>query len=193
MFVRIKKVFRGCWFYFWGHFFSFFFYEKKYLKGRWFEGRLGGLCAIGWEWVTYDAVARILLRQNVETTFPVSCRISTIKPENIEFHPDDLNNFQSYGIYYQALGKIKIGKGTYIGPNVGLITSNHDIENLDKHESPEAICLGKKCWIGMNSVILPGVILGDHTIVGAGAVVTKSFVEGHCVVAGNPAKKIRDL
>ena len=45
----------------------------------------------------------------------------------------------------------------------------------------------------MNSVILPGIVLGNHTIVGAGSIVTKSFPEGNCVIAGNPAKKIRDL
>lgn len=53
--------------------------------------------------------------------------------------------------------------------------------------------IGDKCWIGMNSVILPGVVLGDNTIVGAGSVVTKSFENGHCVVAGNPAKLIKRL
>ena len=45
----------------------------------------------------------------------------------------------------------------------------------------------------MNSVILPGVVLGDHTIVGAGSVVTRSFEEGHCVIAGVPARKIKEL
>ena len=47
--------------------------------------------------------------------------------------------------------------------------------------------------VGMGVVILPEVELGDFTIVGAGAIVTKSFPEGKCVIAGNPAKKIRDL
>jgi acetyltransferase-like isoleucine patch superfamily enzyme len=45
----------------------------------------------------------------------------------------------------------------------------------------------------MNSVILPGVELGPHTIVGAGSIVTKSFPEGNCIIVGNPAKKIKDL
>lgn len=45
----------------------------------------------------------------------------------------------------------------------------------------------------MNCSILPGVTLGEHTIVGAGSVVTKSFPEGNCVIAGNPARKIKEL
>jgi len=45
----------------------------------------------------------------------------------------------------------------------------------------------------MNSVILPGVTLGDFTVVGAGAVVTKSFEEGYCIIGGNPATEIRKL
>jgi serine acetyltransferase len=45
----------------------------------------------------------------------------------------------------------------------------------------------------MNATILPGVTLGDFVVVGAGSVVTKSFEDGYCVVAGNPAKKIRNL
>lgn len=45
----------------------------------------------------------------------------------------------------------------------------------------------------MNAMILPGVRLGDHTIVGAGAVVTKSFSEGNCVIARNPARIIRKV
>jgi len=44
--------------------------------------------------------------------------------------------------------------------------------------------------IGANAVILPGVILGEQTIVGAGSVVTKSFKKGHEVIAGNPAQRI---
>lgn len=193
MLAMLKKGLKGCWFFFWGHLFALFFYNKKYLTGRWFDGKLHGLCASGWIWVTHDAVARILLRCNTEARFPVSPKVTMLFPENIQFDPDDLNNFQSSGIYFQAIGTITIGKGTYIAPNVGLITSNHVVGNLDAHEEPRPITLGKGCWLGMNSVILPGVTLGDGTVVGAGAVVTKSFPEGYCVLVGNPARKLRDL
>lgn len=190
---RIRKIIRACWFYFWGNIFACLFYDRRYLTGRWFAGRFNGLFSCGWMWVTYAALDRILMHQNVDSRFPVRSQVRVSCPENIEFDPDDLNNFQTFGVYYQAHGKITIGKGTYIAPNVGLITSNHDLLDPDLQLPPKAITLGKKCWIGMNSMILPGVTLGDHTVVGAGSVVTKSFPEGNCVIVGNPAQIIKKL
>ena len=113
----------------------------------------------------------------------------------IIFHPDDLNNLQGSGNYFQAFngGRIIIGKGSYIAKNVGIITVNHDVKNPDDHQEPKDVVLGESCWIGMNAMILPGVELGPHTVVGAGAVVTKSFPEGWCVIGGNPARKIKDI
>lgn len=130
---------------------------------------------------------------NTHVPWPVSPRIGIIYPENILFHPDDFNNFQGFGNYYQAIGQITIGRGTYIAPNVGIITSNHSLDNLDDHDEPKPVTLGEKCWIGMNSMILPGVTLGPHTVVGAGSIVTKSFPEGYCIIAGNPAKLIKNI
>ena len=98
----------------------------------------------------------------------------------------------SAGCYIQAVGKIYIGDYTNIAPNVGIISANHDIYDNSKHIKT-TVKIGKYCWIGMNSIILPGVILGDHTIVGAGAVVTKSFTDGYCIIAGNPARVINKL
>ncbi len=63
----------------------------------------------------------------------------------------------------------------------------------NKHLPPKDVHLVEHCWIGMNSMILPGVTLGPHTVVGAGSVVTKSFPDGYCVIAGNPAKIIKVL
>ncbi len=73
---------------------------------------------------------------------------------------------------------------------MGIITQNHDPQNPNKHLPAKEVVIGDNCWIGMNAVILPGVHLGDHITVGAGAVVTHSF-EGNCVIAGNPARIIK--
>lgn len=189
----VKKILSGLWYYTWGHIFALFMYDKKYLKGRWFAGKFNGVCSMGWKWVVHDGWQRLFSNKNSLARFPVNQDCTVLCPHNIEFDVDDLNNFQGTGIYYQAFGKIRLGKGTYIGPNVGLITSNHDIGNLDEHITPKPILIGEKCWIGMNSVILPGVELGNNTIVGAGSVVTKSFKQGNCVIAGNPAKIIKEV
>ena len=165
------------------------FFRKEYLSGKWFQG-----CISGWLWAWKGVWWKKFHKFNSNIPWPVSPQIRINCAENIIFHQDDLNNFQGFGNYYQNFSaKIVIGKGTYIAPNVGIITANHDPLQIDKHLPGEDVVLGEGCWIGMNSVILPGVILGPHTTVGAGSVVTKSFAEGHCVIAGNPAKVIRNL
>lgn len=165
-----------------------FFYDSRYLKGRYFER----INSPGWQWAANDILHRILFQKHMGIKWPVSPYIDCTS--NIEFDVNDIANFSGSGNYFQTFdAKIVIGKGTYIAKNVGIITSNHDLENLDEHQTGQDVVLGERCWIGMNSVILPGVHLGTHTIVGAGSVVTKSFLEGNCVIAGNPAKLIRKL
>jgi len=165
------------------------FFKKEFLKGKHFEPSQAG-----WGWVTRALLRQKILGFNRTVPWPIHLTTTLGNWRNIEFHVDDLNNFQSPGCYFQNFrAKIVIGKGSYIAPNVGLITTNHDLEDLNKHAEGKDIILGEKCWIGMNAVVLPGVRLGNQTIVGAGSVVTKSFPEGHVVVAGNPAKVIKTL
>lgn len=189
--IGIKCV----WFYFWGNVFADFIYDRKYLSGNYFSGKYGGITAVGWRWAVYDGLSRIFLGTNRGVPYPISPKMCLVNPRDIHFCVDDLNNFQSPGNYYQAAqgAKIVIGKGCWIAPNVGLITTNHDINNPENHVRGRDIILGEKCWIGMNSVILPGTVLGSHTTVGAGSVVTHSFPDGFCVIAGNPAKMISSI
>ena len=98
----------------------------------------------------------------------------------------------SPGCYIQGIGKITIGDYSIIGPNVGIISANHDVFDYRKHTIGSVI-MGNYCWIGMNSVILPNVILGDHTIVAAGSIVNKSFPNGYIILAGNPARVVKEL
>lgn len=165
------------------------FFDRKYLTGRHFTKSLYGFI-----WAFRSAWARNILRLAKPLPWPAvfSCYVSN--PKNIFFHPDDLNNFQSPGTYFQNFsGCIYIGRGSYIAPNVGIITTNHNVDNLDTHDNGKDVVIGNRCWIGMNAVILPGVVLGDRTIVAAGAVVSKSFPEGHVVIGGVPAKVLRNL
>jgi len=97
------------------------------------------------------------------------------------------------GMYIQAINGVEIGDDTIIAPGVKIISANHDLEEFDKHVYAEPIRIGKKCWLGANCVILPGVKLGDGVIVGAGAVVNRSFPD-NSIIGGVPAKiiKMRD-
>lgn len=96
------------------------------------------------------------------------------------------------GCYIQGIGKITIGDYTIIGPNVGIISANHNIYDYRKHRIG-SVTIGNYCWIGMNSVILPNVILGNHTIIAAGSIVNKSFPNGFVILAGNPAKVVKEI
>lgn len=96
------------------------------------------------------------------------------------------------GAYFGGLGTIRIGDYVRMGPNCGILSSNHDLYNRDIN-IPEPVVIGDYCWIGMNSVIMPGVTLGPSVIVGGGSIVTHSFPEGFVVIAGNPARIIRYL
>lgn len=96
------------------------------------------------------------------------------------------------GCYIQGRGGITIGDYTQIAPNVAIVSSNHDVYDTRKHIN-KPVHIGKYCWIGEGAKIMPGVVLGDWTVVAAGAVVTKSFEEGYCIIGGLPAVKIKEL
>lgn len=165
------------------------FFQDKYLTGRHFDKG-----DIGYRWALTAIWTRNILRLAPPNPWPAShlCKVGNWR--NIIFHQDDLNNFQAPGTYYQSYAaKIYIGRGSYIAPNVGLITANHSIMNLEDHDVGSDIIIGDNCWIGMNAVILPGVQLGERTIVAAGAVVTKSFSNGSVLIGGVPAEIIRNL
>jgi hypothetical protein len=165
------------------------FFDSRYLRGRYFDSGF-----MGWKWVLRSILWQKVFGFNRHIPWPISPFISISSAENISFDVNDLSNFQLFGCYFQNFSaQIVIGKGTYIAPNVGIITSNHNPNDLRTHLPGKDVIIGKNCWIGMNSIILPGVKLGDNTVVGAGSVVTKSFPQGSCVIAGNPAKIIKIL
>ena len=96
------------------------------------------------------------------------------------------------GCYLQGAGTIRFGDYVQLAPNVGILSANHDLYDQRKY-NVAPIVIGDYSWIGMNSIVTAGVTLGPRTIVAAGAVVTKSFPEGFCVLAGVPAKVVKYL
>lgn len=90
---------------------------------------------------------------------------------------------------------IYIGDYTMIGPNVTIATAGHPIlpelrEKLYQYNMP--VHIGRNCWIGANAVILPGVTVGENTVIGAGSVVTKDL-PANVVAVGNPCRVLREI
>lgn len=98
----------------------------------------------------------------------------------------------SGGLYITGDHGLEIGDGTYIAPNVGIVSTNHDIYNRSLYTQDGPVKIGRNCWLGMGSVILPGVTLGDNVTVAAGAVVNKSF-PGDVVIGGVPARVLTEV
>ncbi|HIT98731.1 MAG TPA: sugar O-acetyltransferase [Candidatus Copromorpha excrementavium] len=101
--------------------------------------------------------------------------------------------FINMGCKFQDQGGIYIDDGALIGHNVVLATINHDMNPLKRQSmTPAPIRIGKNAWIGSNSVILPGVTIGDGAVIAAGAVVGADVPE-NTVAGGVPAKIIKKI
>jgi maltose O-acetyltransferase len=103
--------------------------------------------------------------------------------------------FVNFGLMALDVAEIKIGDDVQIGPNVQLLTPTHPTDaelRRAKWEAALPIMIEDNVWIGGGAIILPGVIIGENAIVGAGAVVTKDL-PANTVAVGNPARVARSL
>lgn len=90
---------------------------------------------------------------------------------------------------------VRLGSKVIMGPDVKIYSRNHvhsrvDVPIADQGKIQSETVVGDDVWIGANVIILPGVTIGDHSVVAAGSVVTKN-VEAYTVVGGNPAKLLK--
>ncbi len=90
---------------------------------------------------------------------------------------------------------IYVGEKTMLGPNVVLATAGHPIfpalrEKACQYNMP--VHIGRNCWLGAGVIVLPGVTIGDNTVIGAGSVVTKD-IPANVVAVGNPCKVLRPI
>ncbi len=90
---------------------------------------------------------------------------------------------------------VVIGDNVMIGPNCSLVTIVHAVDAHQRNDGvmmAKPIVIGDNVWIAANVVILPGVSIGDGTVIGAGSVVTKS-IPGNVLAVGNPCKVVRGI
>jgi maltose O-acetyltransferase len=104
-------------------------------------------------------------------------------------------SFANWGLVCLDTATVTIGDDVQMGPNVQLLTATHPIEpgpRRNKWEAAEPIVIGDNVWLGGGVIVCPGVTIGENTVVGAGAVVTRDL-PANVVAVGSPARVIKQL
>lgn len=119
-------------------------------------------------------------------------------PLHLDYGPQlhvGARTFVNFGLVALDVVPITIGDDVQIGPNVQLLTAIHPVEpepRRNKLEAGEPIVIGDNVWLGGGVIVCPGVTIGENTVVGAGAVVTRDLPP-NVVAVGNPARTIRPV
>lgn len=105
------------------------------------------------------------------------------------------STFINHGTSIAALERVDIGEHGTIGPHCMILDNDfHRLEPTRRQELPPSrpVKLGRNVWLGARVIVLPGVTIGDDTVVAAGSVVTRDLPPG-ALAAGVPAKVLRAL
>ena len=105
------------------------------------------------------------------------------------------NFYANHNLIILDPGKVEFGDNVFIGPNCAFYTPQHPLDSETRNKGLEyafPIKIGNNVWLGGNVVVLPGVSIGDNSVIGAGSVVTKN-IPPNVIAAGNPCKVIREI
>jgi len=108
-----------------------------------------------------------------------------------------IGDYTRVGLHNTIIGPVRIGKNVNLAQGITVTALNHNFDDTTKRidqqgVTTKAVTINDDVWIGANAVILPGVTIGTHSVVAAGAVVSKD-VPPYTIVAGVPAKVIKQL
>lgn len=140
--------------------------------------------------IRYFLVKRILLKCGDKVIVKNKCYFGNGSKLSV-------GNYSQLGQNLRVSGPVTIGDYVMMGPDIVIMAVTHDISDLSKPmldptnpsiEKP--VVIGNNVWIGTRVIIMPGVEIGSNSIIGSGAVVTKSFPE-NSIIAGVPAKFIK--
>jgi acetyltransferase-like isoleucine patch superfamily enzyme len=131
-----------------------------------------------------------VLRINGSVPWPVHFTSRVLYHENISIGRRAAPGFSSC-CYIQGRNGIRIGNNFRMGPGVGLVSANHNIDDYDTWTRTDPIIIGDSVWIGMNSVVLPGVKIGTNVVIGANAVVD-SDIPDNSIALGNPCRVVKE-
>lgn len=105
------------------------------------------------------------------------------------------NFFANYNCTILDVAKVIIGDNCFMAPNVSIYTAGHPIHPISRnslYEYGKEITIGDNVWLGGNTVICPGVHIGNNVVIGAGSVVTKDIPDWS-FAAGNPCRVIKKI
>ena len=103
--------------------------------------------------------------------------------------------FGNYNLTIQDDAPVTIGDDCNFGPNVTIATAGHPVlpELREKgYQYNVPVHIGRNCWLGAGVIVLPGVTIGDNTVIGAGRIVTKD-IPANVVAVGNPCRVLREI
>lgn len=104
--------------------------------------------------------------------------------------------FLNFGVTILDSAEVRIGDRSMIGPNCQLITVSHPVDDVEMRrgawEQADAITLGEDVWLSAGVTVLPGVSIGDRSVLGAGSTVTRD-IPADCVAVGTPARPVRQI
>lgn len=105
------------------------------------------------------------------------------------------NFYANYNCTFLDVATITFGDNCLLGPNVAIYTAGHPVHPHSRNSRYEygiAVTIGNDVWLGGNTVVCPGVTIGDGCVIGAGSVVTKD-IPPYSIAAGNPCRVIRTI
>lgn len=105
------------------------------------------------------------------------------------------NVYANYNLTAVDDTHIYVGDNAMIAPNVILASAAHPLDPEERrkgYQYNQPVHIGKNCWLGAGVIVVPGVSIGDDTVIGAGSVVTKDIPSG-VVAVGNPCRVIKEI
>ncbi|MCP4521834.1 MAG: acyltransferase [Cytophagales bacterium] len=162
-------------------------YDFLFFWLRWFYPQAKGVNPAH---LLFQFIPQKIFRTNGNVPWPVHKTSLVLHHKNIQTgnnSPIGIN----IGCYIQGKGGIKVGNNVRLGPHVGLISANHAPEDYDLWIKVKPIEIGNNVWIGMNSVVMPGVSIGDNVIIGANSTVNKD-IPSNSIAVGNPCRVIKE-
>ncbi|TRO64178.1 sugar O-acetyltransferase [Christiangramia sabulilitoris] len=105
------------------------------------------------------------------------------------------NFYSNYNCVILDCAKVTIGNNVMLAPNVSIFTAGHPKDAEKRNQGWEyaiPVSIGNNVWIGGNTVVNPGITIGDNTVIGSGSVLTKD-IPSNVIAAGNPCRAIREI